>query len=102
MISSRKLSGIFLLSSIVVSAVLAVMLSLRSKGENKAVDGIPVNMKFSSLLSMTECDGYTVADVSNPWGEGILRRYILVPKTGEIPSTLPAGSFAVSGISTTL
>lgn len=92
MISSRKLSGIFLLSSIVVSAVLAVMLSLRSKGENKAVDGIPVNMKFSSLLSMTECDGYTVADVSNPWGEGILRRYILVPKTGEIPSTLPAGT----------
>ena len=32
-----------------------------------AVVGDTIPMRHSSLLTMVECDGYTVVDVKNPW-----------------------------------
>ena len=48
-------------------------------------------MTHSSLLTITDCEGYTVVDVKNPWGEGLLERYILVPKDTILPSNMPVG-----------
>ena len=56
-----------------------------------AVDGEVVPMQYSSLLSIVECDGYTVVDVANPWGLETMQRYILVPSMAELPVNLPAG-----------
>ena len=40
---------------------------------------------YSSLLSIVEHDGYTVADISNPWKPGKrLHRYYLVPRESDI------------------
>ena len=55
------------------------------------VDGEVVPMRCSSLLSVVECDGYTVVDIANPWGAETMQRYILVPSASELPATLPKG-----------
>ncbi len=40
--------------------------------------------RYSSLLTIVEYDGYTVADISNPWKPGkLLHRYYLVPRKEE-------------------
>ena len=55
------------------------------------VDGNVVEMHYSSLLTITECSGYTVVDIANPWGDNTLQRYLLVPSSAEIPENLPSG-----------
>ena len=55
------------------------------------VDGDVVPMRYSSLLSIVECDGYTVVDIADPWGEKTLQRYLLVPSDKEVPRDMPAG-----------
>lgn len=53
-------------------------------------------LKYSSLLTLVEHDGYTVAEISNPWKPGkLLHRYYLVPRTSDIkpqPSDIPDGT----------
>lgn len=56
-----------------------------------SVDGDIVEMKYSSLLEITDCEGYSVADIKNPWGKGLLKRYLLVPKDSMVPSNIPSG-----------
>jgi iron complex transport system substrate-binding protein len=50
-------------------------------------------MKYSTLLSIAEYDGYTLATIKNPWKPGmVLHQYALVPRTSDIshqPSALP-------------
>ena len=90
--SSRKISFILFLLSVSVAAVLVLFLSLTGKEPEAAVaEGRPLPMKYSSLLSIVDCDGYSVVDVKNPWGEGLLKRYVLVPKESELPAELPDG-----------
>ena len=67
------------------------LMSCGGGAERSAVEGCAVEMRYSSLLAITDCDGYTVVDVKNPWGGGVLRRYLLVPKEGEMPEELPSG-----------
>ena len=55
------------------------------------LDGDIVSMRYSSLLTMTECDGYTVVDIADPWSENLLERYLLVPSDSALPSDLPDG-----------
>ena len=41
-------------------------------------------LKYSSLLTLVEHDGYTVAEISNPWKPGkMLHRYYLVPRNSQ-------------------
>ena len=47
------------------------------------------------LLTLEQCDGYELATIDNPWGEGVLRRYALVPRQASIPDNLPAGTVVV-------
>ncbi len=90
--SARRLSGIFFLLALSGMILLAVCLMYPSTGENDALQGEYVRMEESSLLTIIECDGYTVVDVANPWGKGRLQRYLLVPSSGELPRPLPAGT----------
>ena len=55
------------------------------------VDGEAVPMHSSSLLSIVECNGYTVVDIADPWGCKTMQRYVLVPSVAELPENLPSG-----------
>ena len=74
-----------------ISYVVLLLSCAGVKERYPAVDGELVPMQHSSLLSIVECDGYTVVDIANPWGTETMQRYILVPSVAELPSDLPAG-----------
>lgn len=61
------------------------------KEKFRPVEGNAVPMHYSSLLTIVECDGYTVVDIANPWSEGTMQRYLLVPSDSELPDDLPSG-----------
>ena len=90
--NSRKISGLLFLFCFLMSIVLALFLSFASDtASEKKIEGKPLPMEHSTLLSIYDCDGYSVVDVKNPWGEGLLRRYVLVPKESQLPEGLPDG-----------
>lgn len=74
-----------------VAVIFILFLSCGGRREEETVTGTPVVMHHSSLLAITDCEGYTVVDVKNPWSKGLLDRYILVPKDSEIPEGLQSG-----------
>ena len=49
-------------------------------------------MRHARLLCMVDCDSFTVADVKNPWGTGLLHRYLLVPRNAPLPQNMPHGT----------
>ena len=77
--------------SFCISFVVLLLSCGGAKEQFHAVDGETVPMQYSSLLSIVDCDGHTVVDVADPWGDGAMQRYILVPSTAELPANLPAG-----------
>lgn len=74
-----------------VSVLLQFFSCVGAKEQFPPVDGEMVPMQYSSLLSIVECDGYTVVDVADPWADRIMQRYVLVPSAAELPGNLPAG-----------
>lgn len=84
----------FLLRVFSLFAVMSVFLLIMSCGNDnrEKVEGVSVEMRHSSLLEIVECDGYTVVDVKNPWGKGLLKRYLLVPDSCDIPADMPRGT----------
>ena len=79
--------------NILVSLSLLVLLMScgGAKEQYPPVDGDAVPMQYSSLLSIVESEGCTVVDIANPWSEGVMQRYVLVPSAAELPANLPAG-----------
>lgn len=66
-----------------------VAVSLLSCGRRTAAEpqtaGDSLFMKYSTLLSIVEYDGYTLATIKNPWKPGkLLHQYALVPRTSDI------------------
>ncbi len=61
-------------------------------GQFQPVEGEELPMKHSSLLSIVDCDGYTVVDIADPWGESTLVRYLLVHADSTLPSAMPKGT----------
>ncbi len=89
---TEKTKGLFLLPLAVVFICLAVAsCSGGAKSVYGAIAGDTLTMRHASLLTMVECDGYTVADVKNPWSGGLMGRYILVDKGALLPERLPSG-----------
>ena len=68
-----------------------LLLSCSSGGEQQPVEGDAVSMRYSSLLTIVECAGYTVVDIADPWSDRTLQRYLLVPSDKEMPCNLPDG-----------
>lgn len=90
---NKRVVKISLLLPLFFSWVLVLFLSVACNGGSRysPVAGNEVEMTHSSLLTITDCEGYTVVDVRNPWGKGLLERYILVPKDGVLSSNMPSG-----------
>ena len=76
--------------STLLSILFVVVVALAScRGGNNTslsqADGDTVALKYSSLLTIVEHDGYVVADIKNPWKpDKMLHRYYLVPRTSDI------------------
>lgn len=59
----------------------------------KQEQGDPVEMRYATLLTMSESDSFTVVTIVNPWHkEKVLAQYVLVPKVMPLPSQLPQGT----------
>ena len=56
-------------------------------------DGDTLALKYSKLLTIVSHQGYTVADIRNPWHKGrLLHTYVLVPRGQEVPKGIPHGT----------
>ena len=55
-------------------------------------EGDTLHFAYATHLQVVRYDSFTVAEMRNPWDTTrLLRRYILVPKTAEMPSSHPEG-----------
>ncbi len=72
--------------------LLLVSCKMASNADCVTIVGDTIDVRHASLFRMTECDGYTVVEVKNPWNETLMNRYLLVPKGVEIPADLPEGT----------
>lgn len=83
-----------------ITFVLILVVSLLSCGGHQSggqqEEGDTLSLQYARLLTLVDYDGYTVADISNPWKPGKrLHRYYLVPRTSDIshqPSDFPDGT----------
>ena len=70
------------ISYILLLSVIVLLSSCGGQESRPQADGDTLSLRYSSLLTIVEHDGYTVADISNPWKSGkLLHRYYLVPRT---------------------
>lgn len=57
--------------------------------------GLPIigGCKYASLLNIEEQDSFTMVNIVDPWDESrFLQRYILVPRTSPLPTSVPNGT----------
>ena len=80
----------------VLFSAIVLLSSCGGQSSRPQEDGDTLTFRYSSLLTIVEHDGYTIADISNPWKPGkLLHRYYLVPRTSDIshqPSDFPDGT----------
>lgn len=63
------------------------------KGNVTSSAGEEVEMKYAVNLTIREHDGYTVAEIRNPWDTlKTLHTYVLVDRDSELPGSLPQGT----------
>ena len=79
--------------SLCLTAVLLLLASCKGGGTVTVVKGgSDIEMKYASLLTMQQGDGFVLAQIKNPWDTTtILHRYVLVPKDQDLPEHLPQG-----------
>ena len=89
---SSRISRLFYITCTVLTILLVLMLVL-SKGtaREEVLVGEKLAMRHSALLDIVDCEGYSAVEVKNPWGEGLLKRYLLVPTDSVLPENLPEG-----------
>lgn len=50
-------------------------------------------LRHARLLRLTDADGYSLAEVRNPWDTAqVMARYVLLPREAEMPTKLPEGT----------
>lgn len=70
-------------------SIILVLLFLHSCGKSSTVSsgGEEVRMKYAELLTLKDFDGYTVAEIRNPWDSTkLLQKYVLLGGEGEVPA----------------
>jgi len=61
------------------------------------------SVRFAKGFSIETYDDYTVVKIVNPWNTNkILRRFILIPKSGKLPENLPEGEVVRTPVSRTV
>ncbi len=84
----------------ILTLFMAILSSCTNNVSSSAPEGSTLEMHHSDLLTLTECEGYTYAEIANPWDSaGILHRYILIDKDSELPANLPEGDIVRTPIS---
>lgn len=76
-----------------ISLYILLLASCAAGGGNTVeADGQEVEMKYATRLTLRHADGFTLAEVRNPWDTtAVLHRYVLVPSGAPLPKELPAG-----------
>ena len=79
--------------SLCLTTVLLLLASCKGGGAVTVLEGAAnIDMKYASLLTMQQGDGFVLAQIRNPWDTtAVLHRYVLVPKDQDIPEHLPQG-----------
>ena len=81
------------ISYILILSVIVLLSSCGGHESRQQGDGDTLALRYSSLLTIVEHDGYTVADISNPWKPGkLLHRYYLVPRNDSQTSNFQDGT----------
>lgn len=75
-----------------LTALFVVSCAPGNPTEDAAFHGDTIPMRHATLLQMVDCNGYTVADIKNPWNGSLLHRYILLDKDSALPPSLPRGT----------
>lgn len=95
----NKIFYTFVLSALVL---LSVQCNPKSQESDEQLGNDSI-IEYAELLSITSHDDYTDVKISNPWDSArLLHRYILVPKTQNVPSNLPQGTVVRTPLSNTL
>ena len=81
------------LKSLFLTAVLPILASCKGSGTVTVLENAAsIDMKYASLLTLQEGDGFIWAQIKNPWDTTkVLHSYVLVPKGQDTPSNLPQG-----------
>lgn len=83
-----KLCKILTRALLLMLAVLAMASCTRGKALQEGQGG-----SQATLLTMTHKDGYTVAQIKDPWHNGkVLHTYVLVPRDKALPANRPKGT----------
>lgn len=89
------------LYSLCLTAVLPILVSCKG-GSTATVleDADNIEMKYATLLTLQQSEGFVLAQVKNPWDTtAILHSYVLIPKNQDIPSVLPQGEIVRTPLS---
>ena len=81
------------LKSLFLTAVLPILASCKGSGTVTVLENAAsIDMKYASLLTLQEGDGFIWAQIKNPWDTTkVLHSYVLVPKGQDTPGNLPQG-----------
>ena len=90
-----------ILHSLLTMAVLLVLASCKGGSTVSILDNTAtIDMKYATLLTMQEGDGFVLAQIKNPWDTTrILHSYVLVPKGNDMPTDLPQGDIVRTPLS---
>ncbi len=79
----------------ITSILFSLILLLSSCQQNKSngnQEGQIIPFNYAQLVKVWECDGFRKLEIKNPWDTAnILQTYLLVDKTNDLPTNLPAG-----------
>lgn len=76
----------------IIAFALLLMCSCTARQGETTAEGDSIEMRYATLLSLQQGEGYISAEIKNPWDSTkTLHRYILVPKDSEMPANLPKG-----------
>ena len=92
------------LKSLFLTAVPLILASCKGGGTVTVLeDADSINMKYASLLTLQEGDGFIWAQIKNPWDTTrVLHSYVLVPKGQDVPDNLPQGEVIRTPLSKSL
>ena len=92
------------LKSLFLTAVLPILTSCKGGGTATILeDAAGIEMKYASLLTLQEGDGFVLAQIKNPWDTTkVLHSYVLVPRQQEMPDNLPQGEIIRTPLSHSL
>lgn len=93
----------FLRNTLLFFASITALMSCQSGFQASSEGEGGIEMKYATMISLKEGDGYTAAEFKNPWDSTkVLHRYVLVPKDAEMPANLPEGDIIRTPISNML